>query len=100
MAESKEKVVSHRGGTDIQNHAGSSENTDGDDNESDDPIVVSMDPDWENCHPSSCLEPLAADEALPEEERLPTVERETVIFIAGATIVSFRESLQHKDEPV
>ncbi|ELU11311.1 hypothetical protein CAPTEDRAFT_192702 [Capitella teleta] len=57
--------------TDIQNQAGSSENSDGDDNESDDPIIVSMDLDWENCHPSSCLEPLAADEALPEEERLP-----------------------------
>ncbi|ELU18170.1 hypothetical protein CAPTEDRAFT_218694 [Capitella teleta] len=57
--------------TDIQNQAGSAENTDSDDNESDDPIIVFMDLDWENCHPSSCLEPLAADEALPEEERLP-----------------------------
>ncbi|ELT97474.1 hypothetical protein CAPTEDRAFT_193434 [Capitella teleta] len=72
--------------TDIQNQAGSSENTDGDDNDSDDPIVVSTDPDWENCHPSSCLESLEADEALPEEERLPPVdERETAIYIAGAT---------------
>ncbi|ELU04616.1 hypothetical protein CAPTEDRAFT_198063 [Capitella teleta] len=71
--------------TDIQNQAGSSENTDGDDNESDDPIIVSMDPDWENCHQSSCLEPLEADEALPEE-RLPPDERETAIYIAGATV--------------
>ncbi|ELU14907.1 hypothetical protein CAPTEDRAFT_213672 [Capitella teleta] len=33
--------------------------------------MASMDPDRENCNPSSCMELLAADEELPEEERLP-----------------------------